>query len=426
MAKIQNVRGTYDLYGEAKRKTKKVIATGGEIVEKYGFEEIETPIFEFTEVFSRNLGDTSDIVTKEMYCFQDRGGESLTLRPEGTAGVVRSFISEGMQQNLPVKLYYAGPMFRYERPQKGRQRQFTQFGVELLGVENPQADIEVISMAYEFVEKLGLAGSVTVEINSLGDQESRDAYRTKLVAYLQEHYDELSEDSKARLEKNPLRVLDSKEDCDKKVVENAPLYKDSLNEASTSFFNQVLTGLDKLGIKYRVNNRLVRGLDYYSHTVFELVTDKLGAQGTVLAGGRYDGLVEEIGGPSIPAVGFGMGIERVLMLLDNLAEGECKLQIEDETPQVFVACLNKELSLKAFTLMESFRQAGLRSDMDHQGRSLKAQFKYADKLGAQYVAVLGDDEVAKGVVKLRNMQTRDEWESPLKTAPEDLKAHLEK
>ena len=260
MAKIQNVRGTYDLYGEAKRKTKKVIATGGEIVEKYGFEEIETPIFEFTEVFSRNLGDTSDIVTKEMYCFQDRGGESLTLRPEGTAGVVRSFISEGMQQNLPVKLYYAGPMFRYERPQKGRQRQFTQFGVELLGVENPQADIEVISMAYEFVEKLGLAGSVTVEINSLGDQESRDAYRTKLVAYLQEHYDELSEDSKARLEKNPLRVLDSKEDCDKKVVENAPLYKDSLNEASTSFFNQVLTGLDKLGIKYRVNNRLVRGL----------------------------------------------------------------------------------------------------------------------------------------------------------------------
>lgn len=219
MAKLQNVRGTYDLYGEAKRKMKKVTSVGSEVVEKYGFEEIETPIFEFTEVFSRNLGETSDVVTKEMYCFEDRGGESLTLRPEGTAGVVRSFISEGMQQNLPVKLYYSGPMFRYERPQKGRQRQFTQFGCELLGVETPQADIEVIAMAYEFLEKLGLTGSVTVEINSLGDKESRDAYREKLVAYLKSRYDELSEDSKTRLERNPLRVLDSKEECDKAVVE---------------------------------------------------------------------------------------------------------------------------------------------------------------------------------------------------------------
>ena len=244
MAKLQNVRGTYDLYGEAKRKMKKVTSVGSEVVEKYGFEEIETPIFEFTEVFSRNLGETSDVVTKEMYCFEDRGGESLTLRPEGTAGVVRSFISEGMQQNLPVKLYYSGPMFRYERPQKGRQRQFTQFGCELLGVETPQADIEVIAMAYEFLEKLGLTGSVTVEINSLGDKESRDAYREKLVAYLKSRYDELSEDSKTRLERNPLRVLDSKEECDKAVVEGAPLYKDSLNEASAAFFNAVLKGLD--------------------------------------------------------------------------------------------------------------------------------------------------------------------------------------
>ena len=282
MAKLQNVRGTYDLYGEAKRKMKKVTSVGSEVVEKYGFEEIETPIFEFTEVFSRNLGETSDVVTKEMYCFEDRGGESLTLRPEGTAGVVRSFVSEGMQQNLPVKLYYSGPMFRYERPQKGRQRQFTQFGCELLGVETPQADIEVIAMAYEFLEKLGLTGSVTVEINSLGDRESRDAYREKLVAYLKSRYDELSEDSKTRLERNPLRVLDSKEECDKAVVEDAPLYKDSLNEASSAFFNAVLKGLDNLGIKYKVNDRLVRGLDYYSHTVFELVTDKLGSQGTVL------------------------------------------------------------------------------------------------------------------------------------------------
>ena len=291
MEKLQNVRGTYDLYGAAKRKAKKVIETASKVAEKYGFEEIETPVFEFTEVFSRNLGDTTDIVTKEMYCFEDRGGESLTLRPEGTAGIVRSFISEGMQQNLPVKLYYAGPMFRYERPQKGRQRQFTQFGVEMLGVATPQADIEVIAMAYEFLENLGLAGAVTVEINSLGDAESRKAYREKLVDYLKQHYNELSEDSKNRLEKNPLRVLDSKEDCDKKIVENAPLYADSLNENSAAFFQEVLKGLDLLGIKYRVNNRLVRGLDYYAHTVFELTTDKLGAQGTVLGGGRYDGLI---------------------------------------------------------------------------------------------------------------------------------------
>ena len=310
MAKLQNVRGTYDLYGEAKRKMKKVTSVGSEVVEKYGFEEIETPIFEFTEVFSRNLGETSDVVTKEMYCFEDRGGESLTLRPEGTAGVVRSFVSEGMQQNLPVKLYYSGPMFRYERPQKGRQRQFTQFGCELLGVETPQADIEVIAMAYEFLEKLGLTGSVTVEINSLGDRESRDAYREKLVAYLKSRYDELSEDSKTRLERNPLRVLDSKEECDKAVVEDAPLYKDSLNEASSAFFNAVLKGLDNLGIKYKVNDRLVRGLDYYSHTVFELVTDKLGSQGTVLAGGRYDGLLAKEGIEG-QAAGFALNLKEL-------------------------------------------------------------------------------------------------------------------
>ena len=262
MAKLQRVRGTYDLYGSAKKKTRQVERIGEEVAEKYGFEEIETPVFEFTEVFARNLGDTSDIVTKEMYCFSDRGGESLTLRPEGTAGVVRAFVENGMQQNLPVKFYYHGPMFRYERPQKGRQRQFTQFGAELLGVETPQADIELIAMAYEFLEKLGLAGEVTVEINSLGDAESRDAYRRKLVDYLRAHYDELSADSRERLERNPLRVLDSKEECDRLVVENAPLYADSLNEASAAFFAQVLAGLDLLGIKYRVNNRLVRGLDY--------------------------------------------------------------------------------------------------------------------------------------------------------------------
>lgn len=393
MSKMQNVRGTYDLYGEAKRKAKKVVAVGSQIVEKYGFEEIETPIFEFTEVFSRNLGDTSDIVTKEMYCFQDRGGESLTLRPEGTAGVVRSFISEGMQQNLPVKLYYTGPMFRYERPQKGRQRQFTQFGCELLGVETPQADIEVISMAYEFIENLGLTGNVTVEINSLGDTESRNAYRTKLVAYLKEHYDELSEDSKNRLDKNPLRVLDSKEECDKQVVANAPLYADSLNDASKTFFNAVLKGLDDLGIKYRVNNRLVRGLDYYSHTVFELVTDKLGAQGTVLAGGRYDGLVEQMGGGKVAGIGWACGVERLSMLLEQ----------DTSLPRpIAVIPVGEDTQNEAIKIAYKLRRAGFRVEHSYSG-NLKKRMMKANKVNAYLAVIIGSDELAAQKVTLKDL-----------------------
>ena len=393
MNKVQSVRGTYDLYGENKRKAKRVVAVGCRIVEKYGFEEIETPIFEFTEVFSRNLGDTSDIVTKEMYCFEDRGGESLTLRPEGTAGVVRAFISEGMQQNLPVKLYYTGPMFRYERPQKGRQRQFTQFGVELLGVETPQADIEVIAMAYEFIESLGLAGTVTVEINSLGDKESRDAYREKLVAYLKENYDKLSEDSKSRLERNPLRVLDSKEECDKAVVANAPLYQDSLNEASKAFFETVLKGLDNLGIKYRLNNRLVRGLDYYSHTVFELVTDKLGAQGTVLAGGRYDGLVEQMGGGKVSGIGWACGVERLSMLLEE--------DVSLPRP-IAVIPVGEEAEEKALAIAYDLRKAGFRVEQAYSG-NLKKRMMKANKVNAVKAVIIGTDELAEGKVTIKDL-----------------------
>ncbi len=393
MAKIQSVRGTYDLYGLAKKKTKKVTKTASEVVEKYGFEEIETPIFEFTEVFSRNLGDTSDIVTKEMYCFTDRGGESLTLRPEGTAGVVRSFISEGMQQNLPVKLYYNGPMFRYERPQKGRQRQFTQFGVEMLGVETPQADIEVIAMAYEFLEKLGLEGAVTVEINSLGDKESRDAYREKLVAYLKQNYDKLSQDSKTRLEKNPLRVLDSKEECDKEVVANAPLYADSLNQTSADFFAQVLNGLDVLGIKYRVNNRLVRGLDYYSHTVFELTTDKLGAQGTVLAGGRYDGLVAQMGGSDVAGIGWACGVERLSMLLEK--------GIDDVRP-IAVIEVGDDVKDTALKVAYNLRKAGFKVEHSYSGNLKKRMIK-ANKANACKAVILGSDELSQGKVTVKDL-----------------------
>jgi histidyl-tRNA synthetase len=398
MDKVQSVRGTYDLYGAAKRKMKKVIATGSEVVEKYGFEEIETPIFEFTEVFSRNLGDTSDIVTKEMYCFEDKGGESLTLRPEGTAGVVRAFVSNGMQQNLPVKFYYHGPMFRYERPQKGRQRQFTQFGVELLGVETPQADIEVIAMAYEFLEKLGLNGQVTVEINSLGDEESRNAYRTKLVAYLQEHYDELSDDSKNRLQKNPLRILDSKEDCDKKVVENAPLYADSLNETSKKFFADVLQGLDNLGIKYRVNNRLVRGLDYYSHTVFELTTDKLGAQGTVLAGGRYNGLVAQMGGGEVAGIGWACGVERLAMLLE---------QDVDLPRPIAVIPVGDDTESKALEIAHKLRLAGFRVEQSYSGNMKKRMIK-ANKVNAVKAVIIGSDELANNNVTLKDLDSGEQ------------------
>ena len=398
MSKVQNVRGTYDLYGAAKRKMKKVVATGSEVVEKYGFEEIETPIFEFTEVFARNLGDTSDIVTKEMYCFEDKGGESLTLRPEGTAGVVRAFVSNGMQQNLPVKFYYTGPMFRYERPQKGRQRQFTQFGVELLGVEAPQADVEVIAMAYEFLEKLGLTGQVTVEINSLGDAESRDAYRTKLVSYLKEHYDELSEDSKNRLDKNPLRVLDSKEECDKVVVENAPLYADSLNDESQKFFADVLRGLDNLGIKYRVNNRLVRGLDYYSHTVFELTTDKLGAQGTVLAGGRYNGLVGQMGGGDVAGIGWACGVERLAMLLD---------QDVDLPRPIAVIPVGDDTNDKAMEVAYKLRLAGFSVEQSYSGNMKKRMIK-ANKVNAVKAVILGSDEVANNVATVKDLDSGEQ------------------
>ncbi len=395
MTKLQNVRGTYDLYGAAKRKNKKVIATAAATVEKYGFEEIETPIFEFTEVFARNLGDTSDIVTKEMYCFQDRGGESLTLRPEGTAGIARSFISEGMQQNLPVKLYYAGPMFRYERPQKGRQRQFTQFGVELLGVASPLADVEVIAMAYQFLEQLGLEGAVTVEINSLGDTESRNAYRAKLVEYLKAHYDELSPESKSRVEKNPLRVLDSKEECDKAVVAAAPLYADSLNQYSANFFKQVLKGLDELGVKYHVNNRLVRGLDYYAHTVFELVTDKLGAQGTVLGGGRYDGLIGQMGGGDIPGIGWACGVERLAMLLPQ--------DVERPRP-IAVIPVGDDTQSQALKIAWQLRRAGFCVEHAYSG-NLKKRMTKANKVNAVKAVIIGSEELASGAVTVKDLDS---------------------
>ncbi len=411
MAKLQNVRGTYDLYGAKKRQMKHVVHTASDVAHRYGFEEIETPIIEFTDVFVRTSGETSDIVTKEMYTFCDRGGESITLRPEGTAGVVRSFISEGMQQNLPCKFYYTGPMFRYERPQKGRQRQFTQFGVELLGVQTPQADIETIAMAYTFLEELGLAGNIEVEINSLGDKASRDAYREKLVAYLRAHEANLSADSKMRLEKNPLRILDSKEDCDKEIIAGAPLFSDSLNEESKQFFAEVLQGLDLLGIKYKINPRLVRGLDYYCHTVFELTTDKLGTQGTVLAGGRYDGMVSQMGGADVAGIGWACGVERLSMMLDSDYPLPAPVTVIPVTAQ------EQQYALKiAYTL----RQNGINVEFGYSGNVKKRMIK-ANKINACNAVIVGETEQQNSTVMLKNLASGEQKEVKLADLVKELR-----
>ncbi len=316
---FQPARGTRDLLPDVMRKFRSVMTISRRIAECYGYDELETPIFEFAPIF-RNMGETSDVVTKETYTFMDRGEQELTLRPEGTAGVVRSIISNGLTQSTPLKYYYQGPMFRYERPQKGRYRQFYQVGVELLGVEQALADIEVIAMAQQILEALELENHFVLEINTLGDTESRALYRTALVEYLSDFESKLSEDSKRRLSSNPLRILDTKDESDIEILKGAPLYRDHLNVASEDYFASVLKGLDALGISYDLNYRIVRGLDYYCHTTFEFVSKSLGSQGGILAGGRYAGLVKQMGGPQMPGVGWAAGVERLALL----ATGESK------------------------------------------------------------------------------------------------------
>ena len=317
MSKLQPVRGTHDLLPDRARAFRRVADAARTVAGRYGYHEMATPIFEFSEVFKRTLGDTSDIVTKEMYTFTDRSGAEVTLRPEGTAGVARAVISGGLAQRMPLKYFYAGPMFRYERPQKGRLRQFHQIGVELLGVGEPIGDVEVIALGAAILEELGVAGQTRLELNTLGNTGSREAYRGVLVDYLEARRDELSEDSISRLARNPLRILDSKNPGDRTVVAEAPLLADSLDAESADFFASVRAGLDRLGIAYTLNPRLVRGLDYYCHTAFEFTTDALGAQGAVIAGGRYDGLVAQMGGPQTAGIGWAGGIERLSMLADE-------------------------------------------------------------------------------------------------------------
>ena len=408
MSSLQPVRGTHDLLPDDARRHRHVEQTAFEVVKRYGYGEIVTPIFECTEVFSRTLGESSDVVTKEMYTFT-MGDETLTLRPEGTAGVARAFISGGLSQNLPLKLFYRGAMFRHERPQKGRQRQFHQVGVEFLGVESPLADVEVVSMGWRMLAALGLGDKVQLELNTLGDAESRVAYRDALIAYLSPFKDKLSEDSRNRLERNPLRVLDSKDEGDKAIVANAPLIHDSLTPAARDFFEQVKAGLDALGIPYTVNPKLVRGLDYYCHTAFEFTTTALGSQGTVLAGGRYDGLIGQMGGPATPGIGWAAGVERLSMLVGDAAPAAGRP----------VALIPMGDAVAALALADRLRAAGIAVEMGFSG-NMKKRMARANKANARFAVILGEDEAARGAATLRDLDSGAQEEVPLAALEERL------
>jgi histidyl-tRNA synthetase len=410
MASLQPVRGTHDLLPEAMRGYRHVVDTARRIVERYGFDEVATPIFEFSQVFKRTLGEASDVVTKEMYSFTDKGDEEITLRPENTAGVARAFISEGLAQQTPVRYFYAGPMFRYERPQKGRQRQFHQIGVELIGLPQPQADVEVIAAGVRVLEALGVLGETVLQLNTLGDTESRTVYREALVTYFEKHRERLSEDSQARLERNPLRILDSKDETDRGIVAGAPLFGDFLNEDSTAFFDTVKAGLDALGIEYTVNPRLVRGLDYYCHTAFEFVTTALGAQGTVLAGGRYDGLIKMMGGPDTPGVGWAAGVERLSMLCGD---------VPDARRPVALIPLGSAAEQEIFKIAEQLRGTGFRIELGYSG-NLGRRMKRANRVNAVAAVIVGDDELARGTATVRNMESGSQDEVALASLEEHL------
>jgi len=412
MRPLQPVRGTQDLLPEAARRHRRVGETARVFAELYGFLEIATPIFEFKDVFARPIGEHTDIVAKEMYTFTDRGGEEVTLRPENTAGVVRAVLSNGLVQSLPLKFFYEGPMFRYERPQKGRFRQFHQIGIELIGVAQPQADIEVLALGRRILDALGMGERTVLELNTLGDAESRAAYRQALVSYLSVRTSELSEDSRRRLKRNPLRILDSKEEPDQHVIRDAPVFADYQNAESRRFFDQVRTGLDRLGIAYRLNPRLVRGLDYYTHTAFEFVTTDLGTQGTVMGGGRYDGLIEMMGGPAVPGVGWAAGVERLAMLMPE--------PLPLRSPVAMVP-IGEAGEMAASKLAEELRDHGLAVDLGYSG-NLARRMRRANRIGAFAAILLGEDELARGVATLRDLDTGVQCEVSLIDLPARLRS----
>lgn len=403
MVRIQPVRGTHDILPEENRRFRHITQIFSKVAERYGMGEIATPIFEFTEVFKRSLGDTTDVVVKEMYTFEDRSGDMLTLRPEYTAGIARAFISGGLSQDAPCKFYGYGPMFRHERPQKGRLRQFHQLDVEILGVAEPQADIEVLALAYDLLTELGVGDLVTLELNTLGDRSSRAAYREALHSFFSAHKARLSEDSLSRLETNPLRILDSKDEGDREIAVLAPDINDFLNDVSAAFFASVRQGLEALHIPYKINPRLVRGLDYYSHTAFEYTTTALGAQGTVLGGGRYDGLIEQLGGPATAGIGWAAGIERLAMLIP----------FTDTPPRpVAIIPVGEAAQTEALAMAHALRKQGIPVEMGYRG-NLGKRMKRANKFNASAAVMIGDDELARNIAILRDLDSGHQQEVAL-------------
>ena len=404
--KLQKPKGTQDILPGDSAKWQYVENVARETFKKYNYGEIRTPMFEHYEVISRSVGDTTDIVTKEMYDFHDKGDRHITLRPEGTAPVVRSYVENKLfapEVQKPVKVYYIGSMFRYERPQAGRLREFHQLGVECFGSKNPATDVETIAMAYQLFNTLGIK-DVTLHLNSLGNTDSRLAYRQALIDYLTPMRESLSKDSQRRLEENPLRVLDSKEKEDKVAVENAPSILDYLDEESQTHFDEVRAMLDSLNIPYVIDTNMVRGLDYYNHTIFEFITTIDKSELTICAGGRYDSLVEYFGGPETAGFGFGLGLERLLLVLDKQG---IKLPVEESLDD-YIAVLGSGANGKALELVQSIRYQGFKAERDYLGRKIKAQFKSADTFKAKTVITLGESEVESGVVKVKNNATREE------------------
>ncbi|MBB4609813.1 histidine--tRNA ligase [Sphingomonas yabuuchiae] len=401
MARIETpkrVRGTQDIFGDEQRRFAQVLSTFEHVHGLYAFQRLDLPVFEDTQVFARSIGETTDVVSKEMYTFPDRGGDLLTLRPEFTAGIARAYLTEGWQQYAPLKLVTSGAVFRYERPQKGRYRQFHQIDAEILGAPEPAADVELLVMADQLLRELGIAEGVTLQLNTLGDAETRDAWRDALVAHFEAHRDQLSEDSLVRLEKNPLRILDSKDPRDRPIADAAPDIDAYLTPEARAFFEAVTAGLDAAGVAWTRNARLVRGLDYYRHTAFEFVTDRLGSQGTVLAGGRYDGLIESLGGPATAGVGWAAGVERLAMLLD-----------EPEKPGIdaVVVPMGAAAELRATGLVAELRRADVATDMAFRG-NMKRRMAKANDQGARYALILGDDELANGQVQVKALKTGEQ------------------
>ena len=398
MTPVQPVRGTQSLLGEDADRLAAVVAAFDRVRRLFGFRRVEVPTIEQTAVFARTIGETTDVVSKEMYSFEDRGGESITLRPEFTAGICRAYLSEGWQQHAPLKVAAHGSAFRYERPQKGRFREFHQLDAEIIGAAEPQSDVELLSLGYQLLVELGIADGVVLELNTLGDPETRESWRTALVDYFHSHRAELSEDSVARLERNPLRILDSKDAGDRAICADAPTVDQHLTSDAADFFGAVIAGLDAVGVPWKRNSRLVRGLDYDRHTAFEFVTDRLGAQGTVIAGGRYDGLIESLGGPHTPAVGWAAGIERLAMMIDAPAP---------DRPDVVLVPLGERAEAEAQRILAGLRREGVAADMAYRG-NLKKRLSRANASGAAFALILGDSELDSGLAQLKNLASGEQ------------------